>query len=247
MPSVKQDIRPISGEEAGREILRDLAIWAENIKNGLPSSKGRKSQQEQSDMLYGLQSDEDVAIYNDYRAAQEFLHAKWSSAVNVNNEAKIAWLTYMREIDMLTLAVTHNDPMLDDFKPAAYLKWQSLDTLHGEFALAARQSAGYRALVQIVAEALEVPSLTALENPLYIGRFHETNARAYDLKLRLGASELPGAKELLEVAEILGPLELNPAVPPDIVKRAKAQMRQKKSLIERIIRMNELLLFERLL
>ncbi len=247
MPNVKQDIRPISGEEAGREILRDLAIWAENIKNGVPSSKGRKSQQEQSDMLYGLQSDADVIVYNDYRAAQEYLHTKWSAAVTVNSEAKIAWLTYMREIDMLTLAVTHDDPILADFKPEEYMRWQSLETLHGEFSYAAKQSMGHRTLIGVAAEALEVPSLTALENPLYISRFHETRERTYDLMHRLSKSELKGAPELLKLIESLEELELYPPVSQDIMRRAKAQMHQKKSLIERIMRANDLLLYGRIL
>ena len=236
-----KDIKPITGDEAGREILLDLAKWVDNVKNGRMGDAGRKSREELTDMLYGLWSEEDVSVYNDFRSAQEFLHIKYKTSITVNNEAKIAWLTYMREMDMLALALTHNDPILDDFKPAVYYQWQSISVLHMDFRIAAEASAAYCALMRVVSDALKIPELRELENPLYLSRFHETHTRTADITARLHKSALPGAKELLGVIEAHGELELRPKVSADLIRKAKAAMRLKKPLAGRIMRASGIL------
>ncbi len=234
MPSVRRYVTPITGEEAGRIILLDLAKWADNVKKGFPAEAGRKSSKKLSDMLYGLQSNDDVAIYNEYRVIQDQLHQWWVSAEKTNREARIDWLKAARELEFIALAAVHDDPMLGDFKPEAFLECETLSSRFDDLKKHARVNDAQCAIVGVLSDEFNMPELLSLQRPL--SAFKPEEARALiDMTIeRLNACTLKGAAELAShIAELPEP-GVSDFIDQGVIRRAKAVMNQKKPFLVRL-------------
>ena len=235
MPSAKRDITPISGEEAGRTILLDLAQWADNMAQLRPSTYGRKTSAELSEMLYGLQTNEDVQTYDSYRRIQDLLHKWWNDCEKTSREARIEWLKLAREYEFIALAAVHDDEMLAIFKPKHYLEHEILTNLYDDIRRYAHSNDAQCAAVRLLCEELNMPELLSLQFPLKAFK-PEDAASIINMAIeRLNNSAFEGAKELAEFILDLPEFGENDFIDQNVTRRAKAVMKQKKPLLHRLM------------
>lgn len=155
MPSVKRNVAPISGEEAGRLIIQDLCRFNHNKQNGLPEGEGRLAPQELSDMLYGLATQADIDIYNEYRTLHNYFSQFPITLTAINKGVELA---VARNHEELLMTLYYSNYRANEEAVRSRVKM---------FENSLRASLAYNMLAVLAAEAFGLPELTMLcESPV---------------------------------------------------------------------------------